>query len=175
MALKRKDKTVVKKEEITADYDDIISFHVNVPERTVDIELVHGNKVGDLIEVISTEIVSIKDEPEHAGVVTEELTIEDGIVTLLSEPSTMGMVTDPDGEFIFSGKDWILDGQVLTFKELADGDVVRIEYHVMIPASDGFSSMANASVDHKENAFNNIKAILWGKLIELGFVDGDII
>ena len=175
MALKRNNKTVVKVKEVTADIDKIASINIDFQNSLINIEVSHGNALEDVFESVFIEKISLSDTVDSQGMLEETLTISNGAIKLKEKPSSVGMRVEHNGDFIFMGSGWEIDGKKLTFKNLEDGEIINVRYQGKVEAVSDFSDIMGADVKAKDNFSKNLENILWNKLSELGIVDGEIV
>jgi len=174
MALQRTDTTVVTGETVSADYDDIIGFQVDLLTKSVSIAVGSGNlEDGKFnVEVIKRHI--IQDKVETTSYKEETLQIVNNQITLSDEPKDNVAIF-----FLHSPvKNYNIDGNILTFndeEEISGLTEIKVGYSVTIAADPVFSTMAAQMADGDKSIYQNLKQLLWNKLIELGHVSGTII
>jgi hypothetical protein len=174
MALQRSDTTVVTGEVVEADYDDIVAFQVDLPNKSIAITVASGNIVDDKIDIKSTKNFIIQDKPETNAYVEETIAIVDNSITL--EGSTS------DGRVVFFIQtpivDYSVDNNVVTFnneEEITGLTEIKVGYGKAIAADPVFSLMASQMADGDKSIYLNLKQLMWDKLIELGHVSGTIV
>jgi hypothetical protein len=172
MALQRADTTVITGETVEADYDDIIGFQVDLLTKSVSISVGSGSMVDGKLDAKTIKNYVIQDIPEVIAYKEETLEIIDNKITLEDEPND-GQLTF----FVQSQLDYTVDEKEVTFieEQLNGMTEIKVGYSMTIAARPVFSLMAAEMADGDKSIYQNLKGLLWNKLIELGHVSGTII
>jgi hypothetical protein len=174
MALQRTEKTVVTAEAIKADYDDIISFSVDLIHRSLTVTVGSGNLVnGEFVPEMRNNFI-IQDKPEAMAYKEETLKIVDKKITLTEESSDGSIVIFTETPI----KDYTVNKKEVTFNnevEIAGLTEIKVGYGSPEAADPVFSLMAAEKADGDKSIYLNLKQLMWAKLIELGHVSGTIV
>jgi len=173
MALQRSDTTVVVADTVTADYDDIIAFNVDLVNKSISITIGSGNMVeGEFVSQTRKDFI-IQDKPERSAYLEETLEITDNKITLTNDPRDEQIVCFAEDTLAHT----ITDKEVtFTNEEQMSGlTEIKVGYAYIISADPVFSLMAAQLADGDKSIYLNLKQLLWAKLIELGHVSGTIV
>ena len=174
MALQRSDKTVIMSEAITADYDDIIGFQVDLLNKSISITVASGNVVDGKFTGKTIKNFVIQDKPEVSAYVEETLDIIDNVITLENNASNNSIVF-----FIQTPiTEYDVNDNTVTFnneEEITGLTEIKVGYSRIIAADPVFSLMAAQMADGDKSIYLNLKQLMWDKLIELGYVSGTIV
>ena len=173
MALQRDDNTVITAEAITADYDDITGFQVDLINKSITISIGSGNIVDGNFQSKTINNFIIQDKPETSSYKEETLDIIDGKITL-TYPTTDGnlvMFTDGSLDYTINEKEVVFTNE----DQISELNEIKVGYGHVIAADPVFSLMASQTADGDKSIYLNLKQLLWAKLIELGHVSGTIV
>jgi hypothetical protein len=174
MALQRSDKTVITAESVSADYDDIVAFQVDLVNKSIAITVGSGNLVDGKFVPETRNNFIIQDKPETSVYKEETLSIVNNKITLTEAPVDGQMVLFTQS----SVKDYTVNVKEVTFNdedEITGLTEIKVGYGYIVAADPVFSLMAAQTADGDKSIYLNLKKLMWDKLIELGHVSGTIV
>lgn len=171
MALIRDNAVIVAREEVSAQYSNIKGFSVDIASKKVVVDMEYGNIAGGKFVPVQARQHVIADKPAMSQNYEEKISVSAGRAVLAHTP-TANLRVSAAGRLLFEGQDYTRNGNSLTLLSVQDGVELSISYGYEIPATLDFTGIVATQADGTKNLYGSIKAILWGKLIELGYEKG---
>lgn len=174
MALRRREQNITVRHEVVAAHSNIKGFSVGISEKRISVEMEYGNIVDGKFVAVAQKTHIIRDKPQTFAAIEKNETVVGGRLVLPYTPVANLRVESVSGQVYYEGVDYTRNGNMINVITMPEGLQVKTSYSYEAPATFDFSNIAAGAVNGTQNLYGNIKAALWGKLLDLGLEEGTV-